>query len=101
MKLPLDTVSLGRFVHDSSKLLFYMDVSDAKGIGLFRPIYDDACDVGFLIHNLKTDKTITVSLLKEIRDNEGEILRWDFIPSNRDVRVHPKLANYKFVIYND
>lgn len=102
MKLRLNSpISLDDFIHDPSKQCFYNEASSLKG-NIFQPIYDDACDVGFLVCNPKSGQTILVTLFKTNFDNhEGEAESWVFTPSDRDVRAHPKLKNYKFLIYND
>lgn len=102
MKLRLKTpVSINTFIHDSSKKCFTAEASDIGDSQLFQRIYDDACDVGFTVYNPNTDQTITVTLLNEERDDEGEVISWTYVPNFADVQRHPKLKNYKFLIYND
>lgn len=102
MNLRLKTpVRLQIFTHDSSKQLFIAEASDIGDAQLFQRIYDDACDVGFMVCNPGTGQTILVTLFKETRDDEGEVINWLFTPSFDDVQRHPKLKNYRFLIYND
>jgi hypothetical protein len=70
----------------------------------FQQIYDDACDVGFLVRNPGTNRTILVSLFKTnvtVNEDDGDVVSWVFTPSSESVRLYPLLNNYKFVIYND
>lgn len=102
MKLRLKTpVSLQIFAHDSSKRLFIAEASDIGDAQLFQRIYDDACDVGFTVCNPYTDQTITVTLLNEESDDEGEVISWTYVPNFDDVQRHPKLKDYRFLIFND
>jgi hypothetical protein len=105
MKLQLNApISLSSFIHDSSKQCFYQEDSSLGKYNYFQQIYDDACDVGFLVRNPGTNRTILVSLFKtnvEMNDDDGDVVSWVFTPSSESVRLYPKLRNYKFVIYND
>lgn len=102
MKLGLKTpVSIDTFTHDSSKKCFTAEASDIGDAQLFQRIYDDACDLGFLVCNPDTNQSILVTLAHEHTDEEGEIESWVFLPDDVALKAHPKLKNYKFLIYND
>jgi hypothetical protein len=105
MKLPLRSpISLGLFTHVPSTKSYVTEASDLGEFNIFQQIYDDACDVGFLVRNPGTNRIILVTLFKtnvEMNDDDGEVTDWVFTPCERAVRDYPKLKNYKFVIYND
>jgi hypothetical protein len=104
MKLPLRSpVSLGLFTHNRNTQSFVAEASDFGNFNFFQPIYDDAADVGFLVCNPHSNRTILVTLFQEFHSNDmdNEVLGWEFTPCERDARLYPLLKNYKFVIYND
>jgi hypothetical protein len=103
MKLLLnDPISLEQFTHNKDTRSFVAEASDFGNFNFFQRIYDDAADVGFLVCNPSSGRTILVTLFQELADYEcNEVYGWEFTPSKQDVRLYPLLKNYKFVIYND
>tara|TARA_R110000868_G_scaffold176057_4_gene413406 strand:- start:523 stop:834 length:312 start_codon:yes stop_codon:yes gene_type:complete len=103
MKLQLnEPISLDLFTHNKETRSFVTEASDLGNFDLFQRIYDDASDVGFLICNPNTGRTILVILSKELADYENnEVHGWEFTPCNDDARSYPNLRDYKFIIYND
>lgn len=102
MKFRLKTpVSLSLFTHNSTDKVFISEASDIGDDQLFQRVYNDACDVGFNVVNVASGQSILVTLLKETQDDDGETVSWEYVPSYEDVQRHPKLKNYRFLIYND
>ena len=102
MKFRLKTpVSLSLFTHNSADKVFIAEASDIGDDQLFQRVYNDACDVGFNVVNVASGQSILVTLLKETQDDDGETVSWEYVPSYEDVQRHPKLKNYRFLIYND
>lgn len=46
-------------------------------------VYDDACDVGFVIESHHTDRRITFAQSNTDRNADGEIMGWWFKPCER------------------
>ena len=103
MKLRLNSpISLSVFTHDKNTKTFVAEASDFGHRNLFQQIYDDACDVGFLVTNPGSLNTILVVFTKEDVDYEDrEVISWQFEPSTDDIRKHPSLKGYKFIVFND
>ena len=61
-------------------------------------IYQDACDVGFVMVSERTGKELTFYLDKEERDPSGEdIIAWHFKSDSRD----PLLKKLTATVWND
>jgi len=61
---------------------------DVFGTGLFKPLYDDACDVGFEIRSSATYKVIRFAF----DENSYQEYRWKFVS---------ECGKYEVVIFND
>ena len=82
MKLTPAFLSSVRFSYSKNDYTFYAEMSDLPRRFIFRPLYDDAADVGFAIVSRKTGNVRTFSLVEEKQDGEGDILWWGFICVN-------------------
>lgn len=80
-------------------------VAEASDLGSYdftRPVYDDACDAGFAAES-STGRKLLFTLLKEVRDGEGELQGWEFTCDGELVfgRLRPIAQRYDIVIFND
>ena len=81
-------------------------VAEASDLGSYdftRPVYDDACDIGFVAASA-TGRKLLFTLVKELRDpREGELVGWEFTCNGELVfgRVRPIVQRYDIVIFND
>ena len=64
---------------------------------LFGQLYNDACDIGFVLVSEKTGKS-QAYYLKEETMHEGDYQCWIFLPA---VPVLPALKDSKVIVYND
>ena len=78
-------------------------VGEASDLGNrhLQPLYDDACDVGFAVKSTHTGAVVTYAMSRVMKDNEGEIQRWDYEPTSESVRNVPDCAGTRAVIFND
>lgn len=69
-------------------------ITDLCGQGsLYRPLYDDACDVGFEVRSVKTDRGVTFVLV-EITQNDPR--EWVF----HSVDGYDRTGKYKIRVLN-
>ena len=64
---------------------------------LFGQLYNDACDIGFVLVSEKTGKS-QAYYLKEEKRFDGDYQSWTFLPA---VPVLPALKDSKVIVYND
>lgn len=101
MKLTLNQpLSIDRFTHNKSDKTFCAEASDFGNYNFFQRIYDDACDCGFRVVNPRSNQSILLILEKTIED-DLEVVGWQFVPLDDDIRNHVGLKDYRFFIYND
>lgn len=101
MKMTLNQpLSINQFSHNKSDKTFCVEASDFGNYNFFQRIYDDACDCGFRVINPRTNQSVLLLLEKTIED-ELEVVGWQFVPSEADVRNHSGLKGYRFTIFND
>jgi hypothetical protein len=62
---------------------------------LTQRVFDDACDQGFYVVSHRTGRKVLLVLEKEIRDAEGELCGWHYVPAEEI----PGLRNIN--IFND
>lgn len=67
---------------------------------LWSQIYDDACDVGFVLVNPKTGTEAVFHLAKELMHGE-EVGGWEFKPIPETLRKCPKLNGVVLTVFND
>ena len=74
----------------------------ASGNHLYGRLYDDACDVGFILVNPKTENETAWFLSKTIMTPDGEdVVGWEFKPITAHVRAFPKLDGRTITVWND
>ena len=76
-QLPVVRHDIRRFSWNSEDQTFTAEASDLERRIMSR-LYNDACDMGFVIRNPKTGNEVTFSFVSEDKDNEGEIQGWRF-----------------------
>lgn len=70
------------------------EVSDTNGFGR---VYDDACDIGMTLVNLRTGREVVFSVDREdYRD--GELVSWTLVPAGR---VAGLLRDCTVLLFND
>jgi hypothetical protein len=99
MELKTAVVSSNAFTHHAAQKTITAEAS-TLGRGPAR-LYDDACDVGYTLRNVKTNNLTRWYLEKDVYDREGDITKSVFKPCTESVRKNPQLAGYKMVVFND
>lgn len=69
--------------------------------GYFGPIYDDACDLGFVLVSPKTGNHTWWYVEDEHTDREGDVTHWTLKATPETVRKFPKLGAYTLTVFND
>lgn len=84
-----------QFTWMKDKKVLVTCASDLMGRGDFwGRIYDDAADLGFAIVSKRTGNSETFYLAGELRDQEGDVYAWEFMPINQNL-------NMKVTVFND
>jgi F0F1-type ATP synthase delta subunit len=76
--------------------------AEASTLGLdnFEQIYDDACDVGIMLENPKTNTKAAFFLCETIM-TEDEIDGWRLRSIPEHVKKNPRLKDIEIIIWND
>lgn len=102
MQLAVDTFPSSSFSHFPKTRRMVCEASDLGGFEGFKPLYDDAADVGIALRNPKTGNITRWHMVTEIRDpREGELLGWYLAPTPESVRRNPVLQDYSMTLIND
>ena len=102
MQLNVDLIPSKAFSHFPKTKRMVAEVSDLNGFEGFKPLYDDAADVGLAIKNVKTGNITRWHVVTEIRDpRENELHGWYLAPTPESVRRNPVLADYSMTLIND
>jgi len=99
MKLTPIPVDHRKFSHSASTKTISAEASDLRVN--FSGLYDDACDVGLALHNVKTDSITTWYAVEDVVDGEGDLLYTILYPTDDTMRQYPASIGYKMFIYND
>ena len=78
LSIPRHNTKLFTWVADSK---CFVGEASTLARPMCRPVFDDACDLGFELVSEKTGKAITVYLSKEMKNAEGEVVSWNFTPA--------------------
>lgn len=81
---------------DNGKIIMVTEASNL-GHNYMGRVFDDACDVGFNVKGKKS--AVTFTLIRRVRDDEGDLLVEIFIPYNPK-RI-PELNNVEIHVLND
>jgi len=79
-KLRVLLTSSDSFTYCSASRTLVRDMSDFGKASPFCRLYDDAADAGFGIRSSRTGRVVYFRLSGEVRDPEGEIVLWRFLP---------------------
>ena len=102
MQLAVDLIPSKAFSHFPNSKRMVAEVSDLNGFDGFKPLYDDAIDVGFAIKNVKTGNITRWTVATEIRDpRENELHGWYLVPTPESLRRDPVLEGYCMTLIND
>ena len=74
------------------------------GLRFMAPLYDDACDVGFILVNPETRGETAWFWVEDIVHGAGddaEIAGWKFRATPETARRYPALANTVLSVWND
>lgn len=98
VRFPSDlfTVVGTEFVQEKSTLQ-----ANASDNCAFGQVYDDACDVGFVVVSKKSGNHAVFVHSHTERDREGEIVAWKFIPTQNTLRRLPSMTGWKAIVLND
>jgi len=88
------------FAVDPVSKALTVDISELPN-DVFVRIYPDACDVGIRVLSDKTGKVSEWVQSNEQRDNENELMFYEFVPTPKSLREFPKLAGWKIITFND
>ena len=97
------STNLFNFVSKNGKTIFSADASQLGDKNLqflseSREIKPG--NVGFPMKSTRTGNVITFVLTK-IKTFDGDILSWEYVPSEKDIRTNPKAQFFSAVIFND
>jgi hypothetical protein len=73
--------------------------------GSIRPltgqVFDDAIDTGFILVSKTTGKEVLFIKWDELRDNDGDVMKWEFRPMADNGKLDPDIAAMKLIVLND
>jgi hypothetical protein len=64
-------------------------------------LYDDACDVGFMVKSDITGSLVTYYMSNVLKDAEQEVLGWEYRPTVESIHSVPECADTRAVVFND
>lgn len=79
---------------------FSSDLAPLRDGGPFGPIYDDAADYGFCLHNPATGGE-TWWYIAETHEREGDITHWTLKAAPETIRKYPTLRYRELIVWND
>lgn len=71
------------------------------GINLFRRLWVDSGDIGFVMISAKTGKEVEFVLKETAKDADHDIKFWSFEPTHQARFYNPELRNVTVIILND
>lgn len=102
MQLTVDLIPSKAFSHFPASKRMVAEISDLNSFEGFKPLYDDAVDVGFAIKNAKSGNITRWAVADEIRDTrENELLGWYLVPTQEALRRNPVMEGYCMTLIND
>ena len=93
-------LSSKQFTYDAAKRTFAAEISDFGKNFHFERVYQDACDVGFVMVSERTGKEAAFAVYEEAT-SEGEVTHWVLVPTPEAIRKQRQLAGTKVLIFND
>jgi len=88
------------FTYTKTNKTLVCEASDMGNRHLQR-LYDDACDVGFIVKSDTTGSLVTYYMSNVLKDAEEEILGWEYRPTVESIHSVPSCVNIKVVVFND
>jgi hypothetical protein len=97
----IHTLNSSQFRYDSGACELSADISDfGKGF-TWGQVYPDAADAGLRIMSVVTGHVATFAVVKEERDEDGDVLKWELKAIRQPGPRNPILDMMKVVVYND
>lgn len=94
-KLSIPLFNTKQFFYRKESSCFVAEISDLPEGPFMGQVYDDACDMGFMMESERTGKKLL--FLYDMSDwNDGEIAGWNFSYDDYENNVH-----FKALIIND
>jgi hypothetical protein len=101
MQLLVDRIKSDMFHFHKEDKRLTQEISSLEGFR-FRPLYDDACDIGFELENAKTGN-ITRWYVEKVDIHHEEICGWYCKPADSSIRYNSGsgIENFTILIIND
>jgi len=93
------TIQADIFDYSAKSRMFYADASQLNGFNFQSQLYQDAADLGFIMHNTKTGNAVPFVLSRTDRQ-EGEIEGWVFTVDSYAVKAERYLEGIEVLIVN-
>lgn len=93
-------IPLNLFAFNKEAKILSADISDL-GPHPFRQVYNDACDEGLTVVSHHTGEEATFVVNRVETDGEGDITKWELIPTDQSLRRNRRLAGMSIYLYND
>lgn len=97
----MTTFSIQKFTKttEDGQTVLCAELSDLQGGGsIFQRVYPDACDEGLVIVGRKE---VTFVVDNVVRDEEGDLLAYELIPTRESLRTVPEARGIKVTLFND
>jgi hypothetical protein len=90
----------------SSKLFHYKDKVLSIEVSMLGPfafgrLYPDACDMGFGVRSIITNKIAYYYVSKTDVDADNDVRFWELLPTDGTLRKLPGTAGTKVIVFND
>jgi hypothetical protein len=103
MKYPVIVFPWSRFTVSVDGNTLISEASDMENRHL-QPLYDDSVDRGFAVQfDSKSNgpEVVTFVVSHTNRDNEGDIMFWDYVPTAESIRKFPHHVKMTATVFND
>jgi hypothetical protein len=88
------------FHYDKERKKFVAEAS-TLGNPTFSKLYNDACDIGFLLESARTGTVVMYVVVQEKRDREDDIEYWKLVPTQEAIRRVPGAEATSIIVFND
>jgi hypothetical protein len=88
------------FDYDKERKQFVTEAS-TLGNPTFSKLYDDVCDIGFLLESARTGVVVPYKVVQEKRDREDDIEYWKLVPTQEAIRRIPGAEATSIIVFND
>lgn len=100
MAIVANKISSKFFTYTLENKTLTADASDLTGQNFSSRLYDDACDVGFIMVSAITQNEVMFHFVHKLDDGE-EMYGWEFHPTIESVKKYPNVEGVKVLIFND